>query len=351
MQPRWKTSLALVLVVVPLTAAFAACDEDDGVDGEEDKDGINDVPPPSGGTESGNGNAAAIGPSAVSVGAPSAVVGTGGGSGDGGSGASSGDGGAGGGDAGNGGSGGSGGAGGAGGAGPNGNFGGVGSCALFPLDYNAAAICSDPAPDTVSLALITDSFDAGAPILEQFGCVDQTAVTETAGGQLEVGEATGMCTEPLAITPQGFLRGCDATVWLPTDVDFSFAKFGLRDREAQGDQDNWGTVTIEATLAGTSNITLSARRFGPDATGENPDFTELGTRLGETLPLQLFVAHHPAEQQTCAGIIRDGQYLCIGCWRDDDWTDAALDNGVLEMGSGVALLAHFDQLNLNTPPP
>lgn len=345
MQPRWKTTLTLVLVALPLTAAFAACDEDEGADGEEDKDGINDVPPPSGGTESGNGNAAAIGPSAVSVGASAVVVGTGGGSGDGGNGgAGTGDGGA-------GGAGGDGGAGGAGGTGPNGNFGGVGSCALFPLDYNPAAICSDPAPDTTSLALITDDFDPTAPVLEQFGCVDQPAVVETLTGQLEVGEDTGECLEPLAITPQGFLRGCDATVWLPTDAAFSFAKFGLRDREALGDQDNWGTITIEATLAGTSNITLSARRFGPDSTGANPDFTELGTRLGETLPLQVFVAHHPAEGQTCAGIIRDGQYLCIGCWKDDDWTDAALDNGVLELGSAVALKAHFDQLNLNTPPP
>lgn len=343
MQPRWKTTLALVLVAVPLTAAFSACDEDSGVDGEEDKDGINDVPPPSGGTESGNGNAAAIGPSAVSVGASAVVVGTGT-SGDGGSGASSGDGGAGGAGSGNGGAGGAG-SGGAGGQGPNGNFGGIGSCGTFPLTYMPAPICAQPAQGTNSLALETDNFDDGTVGLEQFGCLADPLLLET-GGQLQVGDVDAGCDEPLAITEKGFLRGCDATVFLPADDAFAFAKFGLRDREASGDQDDWGSITLEVTKAGTTNVTVAARRFGPDASGANPSYTELGNRLGETLPLQLFIAYHPQQLQTCAGIIRDDQYLCIGCWKDDDWTDAALDDGVLELGSGAATLARFDDLNL-----
>ncbi len=340
MQTRWKTTIALLALSLPLAAMASACDEDNVSERVEDKDGINDVPPPSGGTESGSGDAAAVGPSGVQVGATIAVVGTGGNTGDGGAGPGGG---------GDGGAGQGGGTGGAGGGGTSENFGGVGSCALFPVAFANAPICTE---DADSLKLATDDFAAGGAILDQFGCPDASVVREAALGAdllsvLEVGVAAAgePCADPTANTRNGFLLGCDAQVTLPDDPDFMQAEFGLRDLEAVGDQSDWGTISLKTVQSG-ENVTLTAERYGPDASGGSAMPSPLGVRTGENLPLRQFIAHDPVQGQTCAGVVRGGEYICVGCWKDDIWTDAALTDGALVFSSAPTGLARFDQLNL-----
>src|SRR5688500_6361712 len=103
MQRRRPTPPTLRALALPLPGPARACGEDNVSAREEDKSGINDVPPPSGATGAGNAVGGAVGPSGVSAGSgPLTSVGPGGGAGDGGAGG-----------AGDGGAGGSGGAGGA----------------------------------------------------------------------------------------------------------------------------------------------------------------------------------------------------------------------------------------------
>jgi hypothetical protein len=338
MQRRWTTLLhrpvlALGAIALPLSIGAAACDEDNVSARTEDTSGINDVPPPSGATGNGSGVGAAVGPSAVSAGAgPStAAVGPGGGGGGGDGGA----GGAGGGDAGGGGAGG----------GVTGG-GEVGSCALFPALFAPPAECTEN-PD--SLQAVTDDFAAGDPILSQFGCSGVAAVTEGASADdttlsvLEV-SASDACPEPIARTDSGFLRGCAAQVTVPADAELTEARFGVRNLAATGEQANWGTISVVVTRSG-SNVTVTAERFGPDASGGSPMATVLGVRPGETLPLRLFVANDAATEQTCAGVVRGGEYICVGCWTGDEHTDVALDAGslVFTTSNGTAV---FDSLNL-----